>query len=398
MSPLLFLLAFLWPLIHVLRAILSRLIDDRKLPPGPPCLPIIGNLHLLGSLPHRALHQLAKKHGHIMSLRLGYVPTIVVSSPQAAELFLKTHDAIFASRPKSQASLYMSYGAKGIAFTEYGPYWRNVKKLCISHVLSSSKIEYFEPLRREEVGLFIDSIKKAAAAHEAVDISKMAGNVIQSMACRMLFGENKDDEIDMKSLVKEAVLLAGAFNIADYVPFFGAFDLQGLTKRMKAFSKSMDKVLEKIIDEHEQDVPRQKNQPNDFVDVLLSLLNDRNESLDEKTFVIDRTNIKAIIIDMIVGTVDTSSTTVEWTLSELLRHPHIMKRVQKELDGVVGMHRMVNEKDLSSLTYLDMLLHCFDLEPPNGMLPLELDMNEIFGLATQRVTPLIVVPTYRLRS
>ncbi|KAJ6387210.1 hypothetical protein OIU78_017008 [Salix suchowensis] len=152
---------------------------------------------------------------------------------------------------------------------------------------------------------------------------------------------------------------------------------------MKAFSRSMDKVLEKIIDEHEQDVPRQNNQPNDFVDVLLSLLNDCNDSLDEKAFVIDRTNIKAVILDMIVASLDTSSTTVEWTLSELLRHPHIMKRVQKELDGVVGMHRM--------------LLHCFDLELPDGMLPSELDMREIFSLATQRVTPLIVVPTYRLR-
>ena len=73
----------------------------------------------------------------------------------------------------------------------------------------------------------------------------------------------------------------------------------------------MDKVLEKIIDELEKAVSRQNNKPKDFVDVLVSLLNYCNDSLDEKVFVIDRTNIKAIIIDMIVGSVDTSSTAVE---------------------------------------------------------------------------------------
>ncbi|CAK7349761.1 unnamed protein product [Dovyalis caffra] len=296
MSLLLFiLLAFLGSFIYILRASIYRPTNDRKLPPGPPTLPIIGNLHMLGNLPHRTLSHLAKKYGHIMSLRLGYVPTIVVSSPQVAELILKTHDAIFASRPKFQASMYMSYGTKGMAFTEYGPYWRNVKKLCTSHVLNSSKIEFFAPSRREEVGLCVDSIKKAAAAHEVVNVSTAVGNLIQNMTYRMLFGESNDDEIDLRSLVKECVLLAGAFNIADYIPFFGAFDIQ-----------AMDKLLEKIIDEHEQDVRRLKDKPRDFVDVLLSLLNDGNDSSDEKAFVIDRSNVKAIIIDMIVGSLDTS--------------------------------------------------------------------------------------------
>ncbi|KAK7837432.1 cytochrome p450 cyp736a12 [Quercus suber] len=100
--------------------ILSRPKDHKnepELPPGPRALPINW------CLPHRALQNLAKKYGPIMSLRLGH-----------------THETIFASRPKLQASEYMSYGTKGMTFTEYGPYWRNIRKLCTLQLLSASKI------------------------------------------------------------------------------------------------------------------------------------------------------------------------------------------------------------------------------------------------------------------
>ncbi|KDP20096.1 hypothetical protein JCGZ_05865 [Jatropha curcas] len=473
--------------------------NDRKLPPGPSPLPIIGNLHMLGNLPHQTLYNLAKLHGPIMSLRLGYVQTIVVSSANAAKLFLKTHDAVFGSRPKLRASRYMSYGTKGMAFTEYGPYWRSVRKLCTVQLLSASKIEYFAPIRKEELGFYVESLKRAAAARKVVDFSVGVGDMIQNIACRMVFGEVNNHELDLKALVKEALLLAGAFNIADYIPFLGPIDLQGLTKRMKAFSKAMDKVLERIIDEHEKEAYWEKKQKSDFIDVLLSLMNQPMvTSHDNALSTIDRTHIKAISIDMIIGSFDTSATTIEWTLSELLRHPHAMKCLQDELQSVVGMDNMVEEKHLSKLPYLDMvikeslrlhpiapllvpreamedvmvdgyyipkksrvivnawaigrdpdawsdtekflperfidmnidlrgqdfqlipfgsgrrgcpgiqlgltiikiiiaqLVHCFDWELPNGLLPGELDMNEKFGLSLPRANHLLVVPKYRL--
>lgn len=103
-------------LILILSSVLFHLQDERTNPPGPKPLPIIGNLHMLGKLPHRSLQALAKKYGPIMSIKLGQVPTIVVSSPETAELFLKTHDTVFTSRPETQASEYISCGTKGIVF------------------------------------------------------------------------------------------------------------------------------------------------------------------------------------------------------------------------------------------------------------------------------------------
>ena len=42
------------------------------------------------------------------------------------------------------------------------------------------------------------------------------------------------------------------------------------------------------------------------------------------------------------------------------------------------------------------LVHCFDWEVPNGMLPSELDMCEEFGLVTPRSHHLLAIPAYRL--
>ena len=195
------------------------------LPPGPLSFPIIGNFHMLGSHPHRALENLAKKYGPIMSLRLGHVPIIVVSSSQTAELFLRTHDAVFASRPIFQASKIIGM-SKGIAFSEYGPYWRSLKKLVASQLLSASKIESFAPMRKELVGSLVQSLKKAAVAHEVVDLSEKVGKLVEESTRRMVFGRSHYHRFDLKALIEETLNMMGAFNLADYVPYLGALDLQ----------------------------------------------------------------------------------------------------------------------------------------------------------------------------
>ena len=138
-------------------------------------------MYSLNNLAHRTLQvqALATKYGPIMSLKLGQVPTIVVSPPEAAELFLKTHDTGFASRPKIQASKYLLYGGKGLGLAEYGAYWRSMRKLCTLHLLSASKVEMFAPLRRKELGLLVKSHEKVSASREVVDLSELVAELVE---------------------------------------------------------------------------------------------------------------------------------------------------------------------------------------------------------------------------
>ncbi|KAL3613437.1 hypothetical protein CASFOL_042700 [Castilleja foliolosa] len=433
-----------------------------------------------------------------MGLRFGFVPTVVISSPDAAELVLKTHDLIFANRPRSQASECMSYGQRNLVFGPYSPYWRNMRKLCTLELLSNLRISRFQPMRRAEIELFVSSLKWAANKKEIVDLSARISGVSGDMNCLMIFGKKYGDrdlhEKGFRDLFEETMALGAKFNLADYFPYIGVLDLQGMNGRMKELSRIFDVFLEKIIDEHVQSKKSGKNDgTEDFVDTMMSII----ES-GEAGFEIDRRNVKAVLLDLLIAGMDTSSTAVEWAISELFRHPQIMKKLQKELESVVGLDRMVEEHQLHNLEYLDavvkeslrlhpvaplliphesmedcvidgfhipkksrilvntwaigrdpnvwpdpetfsperfigshidlrgqdfhylpfgsgrrscpglqlgltvvkmlvaQLVHCFNWELPNGMLPGDLDMSEHFGLVTARMEHLMAIPTYRL--
>lgn len=330
--------------------------ENGKHPPGPKTLPIIGHLHMLGKLPHRTLQSLAAFYGPIMSLKLGQVPTIVISSPEIVELFLKTHDITFASRPKSISSNYISYGGKGLVFSEYGPYWRNMRKLCTVQLLIASKVEMFSPLRSEQLAECVRFLQKTASSREVIDLSDTAGNIIENVTFKMIFGCSKDDRFDVKNLVREVLDLAGTFNVADYLPWLRMFDLQGLVRRLKKVSKSFDVVLEQIIRDHEQYSDKEEKGQKDFVDIFLALMHQPLDPHDEHGPVVERTHIKAVVMTMIIAGIDTSSTSVEWAMSELLKHPRVMKKLQDELESVVGMKRKVEETDMEKLLYLDLVV------------------------------------------
>ncbi|KAH7565821.1 hypothetical protein JRO89_XS08G0021900 [Xanthoceras sorbifolium] len=280
--------------LFLLQAILwKRNAKTKRLPPGPRGFPIFGCLHLLGKYPHRDLHKLAQKYGSIMHLRLGLKPTIVVSSSQAAELFLRTHDLVFASRPPLEASKYISYNQKNMIMAPYGSYWRNVRKMCTLELLSNVKINSFKSMRKKELDLLIEYVKEAACSGIAVDLSAKVGALSADMTCRMLFGkkymEKEFDERGFKAVMEETMELSATFNLADYIPQIDSLDLQGLRKRMKAVAKVFDEFFEKVIDEHVQS--RDENRTKDFVDLMLSLMGS-----EETDYCIDREHIKAIIL------------------------------------------------------------------------------------------------------
>ncbi|XP_057775000.1 cytochrome P450 71AU50-like [Salvia miltiorrhiza] len=334
-------------LLHQWRNLSSK----KKLPPGPKGLPIIGHFHLLGKNPHQDLHRLARKHGPIMYTRFGSIPTIIVSSPSAAELFLKTHDLIFADRPHHEAAYYLGYEQRNIVFGRYGPYWRNMRKLCTLELLSSLKIAQFEPMRKAELGILVSSLREAAAAREAVDLSARIMSNNADMTCLMVFGrkfaERDFDERGFKEVMAETMAEAAAFNLGDYFPYLRWLDLQGSARRLRKLSGIFDKFLERIIDDHVV----KKERSHDFVDTIMAILDSGEAGFD-----FDRRHVKSVLLDMLLAGIDTSAAAAEWALSELIRHPKVMKKLQKEVEEIVGPNQMVEESHLSSLKYLDCVI------------------------------------------
>ncbi|ESR55870.1 hypothetical protein KPL70_006843 [Citrus sinensis] len=114
LSTFLLLLILLLTLVQLLK-ITRRSSNHLNLPPSPPKLPILGNLHqLLGTLPHRSLKALSERYGPLMFVYCGNSPTLVVSSAELACEMFKTHDIVISNRPKTTPANILLYECQGI--------------------------------------------------------------------------------------------------------------------------------------------------------------------------------------------------------------------------------------------------------------------------------------------
>ncbi|KAF7035018.1 hypothetical protein CFC21_045955 [Triticum aestivum] len=138
-------------------------------PPGPWTLPVIGSLHhIAGQLPHRALRDLARRHGWpVMLLQLGEVPTLVVSSRSGAREVMRTHDASFATRPMSSAVRVITNGGRDIALDPYGDHWRQMRRIAVTELLTARRVLSFRAIREEEVAAML---RASAASGEEIDM------------------------------------------------------------------------------------------------------------------------------------------------------------------------------------------------------------------------------------
>ncbi|XP_021716534.1 cytochrome P450 71A1-like [Chenopodium quinoa] len=327
-----------------------------NLPPGPKPWPIIGNFNLIGSLPHRSLHELSKKYGPLMMLKFGSVPLLVGSSVDMAKLFLKTHDVIFAGRPKTSAGKLTTYNYSDITWSQYGPYWRQARKMCLMELFSVKRLESYEYIRVEELNSVLKGIFNTNGEPIVLKdhLSTLSLNVISRMVLgKRYLDKNEEKPIitpdEFKLMLDELFLLNGVFNLGDWIPCLKYVDVQGYVKRMKVLAKKFDRFMEHVLDEH--NARREKEKENwvakDMVDVLLQLADDPNNEVK-----LERIGVKAFSQDLIAGGTESSTVTVEWAISELVRKPDALAKATEELDRVVGRERWVEEKDIPNLPYI----------------------------------------------
>uniref|UniRef100_A0A0E0ESN7 Uncharacterized protein n=1 Tax=Oryza meridionalis TaxID=40149 RepID=A0A0E0ESN7_9ORYZ len=343
-----------------LKAVLGRSRRVYNLPPGPNPWPVIGNLNLVGTLPHRSIHNLSKKYGPLMYLRFGSFPVVVGSSVEMAKFFLKTHDVVFTDRPKTAAGKHTTYNYSDITWSPYGAYWRQARKMCLTELFSAKRLESYEYIRGEEVRALLRDLHGAAGG--VVVLKDYLSTVSLNVITRMVLGKKYLDKDaggsvttpeEFKWMLDELFLLNGVLNIGDSIPWLDWLDLQGYIKRMKKLGKMFDRFLEHVVDEHNERRRREGESfvAKDMVDVLLQFAD--NPNLEVK---LKREGVKAFTQDLIAGGTESSAVTVEWALSELLKNPEVFAKATEELDRVVGRGRWVTEKDIPSLTYVDAIV------------------------------------------
>ncbi|KAF8390524.1 hypothetical protein HHK36_025051 [Tetracentron sinense] len=247
-------------------------------PPSPTKLPIIGNLHQLGKLPHRSLRALSEKYGSLMLLHFGHVPILVVSSAEMAREIMKTHDIAFANRPMTTAADAFLYGGRDVAFSPYGEFWRQMRKISSLELLSLKRVQSAHFIRGEEVGLMIEKISRSCSSGTTVNLSEMLLTVYTNIICRTVLGRKFEEEKEegknkFGEMSKEAMVLLGAFSFGDFFPSLKWMDvLTGLAARLNRTSRALDAFFDQVIEEHLISCRRDDDEDDnkkDFVDILL---------------------------------------------------------------------------------------------------------------------------------
>ncbi|KAA8531944.1 hypothetical protein F0562_006339 [Nyssa sinensis] len=365
-------LFFIAPLVFLF--ILSGLRRKLPYPPGPKGLPVIGNMMMMNQLTHRGLAKLAKQYGGIFHLRMGFLHMVTVSSPDIARQVLQVQDNIFSNRPATIAISYLTYDRADMAFAHYGPFWRQMRKLCVMKLFSRKRAESWESVRDE-----VDSMVRVVVSNtgKPVNIGELVFSLTRDIIYRAAFGSSSHEgQDDFIKILQEFSKLFGAFNIADFIPGLGWADPQGLNSRLAKARASLDGFIDTIIDDH-MEKHRKNNISDDantdMVDDLLAFYSDEakvtvSDDL-QSSFRLTRDNIKAIIMDVMFGGTETVASAIEWAMSELMRSPEDLKRVQQELAEVVGLDRRVEESDFDKLTYLKCALkETLRLHPPIPLL------------------------------
>ncbi|WVZ12920.1 hypothetical protein V8G54_017450 [Vigna mungo] len=280
-----------------IRISLKKTGSSQKIPPGPWKLPVIGNIHnLLSTTPHRKLRDLAKIYGPFMHLQLGEIFTIIVSSPEYAKEIMKTHDLIFASRPKILASDILCYQATDIVFSPYGNYWRQLRKICTVELFTQKRVNSFRPIRETE----FTNLVKMIDSHQgsSINLTEAVLSSIYNIISRAAFGMKCKDQEEFISVVKEGALAVSGLSIGDLFPSAKWLQLvTGLKPKLEKLHRQNDRILGDIINEHQQTNPKategQGEAGEDLVDVLLKF-QDGNQTNHDICLTIN--NIKAIIL------------------------------------------------------------------------------------------------------
>ncbi|GLJ24861.1 hypothetical protein SUGI_0475460 [Cryptomeria japonica] len=205
----------------------------------------------------------------------------------------------------------------------------------------------------------------------ASELISLANNVISRMAMSTRCSSTDAQATECRKIVQEVIELTGKFNLEDYIFFCKNLDLQGYERQMKDVHRCFDNIMNRILEQHEQqaaddndnDDDNGNGRPKDLIDILLSISKDKQAEVK-----FTRENIKATVLDLFTEGTDTSSIATEWALSEVIRNPEILNKTREEIKEVVGSGRLVEESDIPKMVYLQSIVkESLRLHPPGPL-------------------------------
>ncbi|CAN4082852.1 unnamed protein product [Withania somnifera] len=362
---------------------------NKKLPPGPNPLPLIGNLHnILGGQPHQSLAKLAQKYGPIISLRLGQITTVVISSSAVAKEVLQKQDLAFSSRTIPDAIYAQNVYQFSVVWLPVSDRWRSLRKILNSYIFSGSRLDQDQHLRCRKIQDIIAYCQRCSQTDEAVNIGQAAFETSMNLLSNIIFSKDVLDPYansgkEFQDLVRNILEEIGKPNLADYFPVLKRIDPQGIRRLLgKHFGKLLQQI-QGLIDERLDQRTRAATSCRS--DILLN-------TSEEDPQAVDRNQIERLILDLFIAGTDTTSNTLEWAMVEVMRKPCIMRKAKAELAEVVGKGKAIEEADVAHLPYLQCIVkETLRMHPPVPFLIRKVDQDaQVFGYFVPKDSQVLV--------
>ncbi|XP_021975289.1 xanthotoxin 5-hydroxylase CYP82C4 [Helianthus annuus] len=202
---------------------------------------------------------MADDYGPAYTLRLGSHRALVISNPQMVKDCFTINERNFATRPNLSAGRYLNYDNAGFGMSPYGQYWREMRKMAVSELFTSQRVEKFKHIRTSQVKNSINELSMLSQRNggraSVINISKWFERIPLNIIVRILVGKgfsngNNEQESHVKEAIKKLVCLSGVFVVSDFFPNLDWMDIGGHLKAMKQVAKELDGVIEKWLNEH----------------------------------------------------------------------------------------------------------------------------------------------------
>ncbi|KAL0362835.1 UNVERIFIED_CONTAM: cytochrome [Sesamum calycinum] len=249
----------------------------------------------------------------------------------------------------------------------YSDSWRELRKICVLHLLSSKQVQSFRPIREDEVFCMIKNLSVRANSGEVANLSLIVVALTSTLICRTAFGKMSDEgsgQLRFHKLLTRSQAMKAGFFLSDYIPSLSWVDkLTGMISRLDKIYKDLDEFYQELIDEH-LDPNRPKSLNPDLLDLLIQLKEENSCSIH-----LTWNHIKAILMDIFSAGTDTSAATIIAAMTALIENPTIMRKLQSEIREVIGEKGKVTEDDLPKLSYLKAVIkETLRLYPPAPLL------------------------------
>nr|XP_043608453.1 cytochrome P450 89A2-like [Erigeron canadensis] len=304
------------------------------------------------------LINLKAKYGPLFTLSLAFQPFIFVGSHDLAHQILIKKGTIFSDRPKSLPML-------NISSASYGHTWRLFRRNLASEMMHPERIKSYSWARKWVLHILIDRLQEQKKG-EGIKVVDHFHYVVSCLMMAMCFGEKFDErQVNEIAKVQRDMLLivgSGRFMTHNLFPRMSKILCRNWWKQFEKLLNNKEQLFIPIIKSRIESIRTTGRQSVAYVDTLVNLKLPKEANYNGNVRKLTHKEMVSLCSEFLNGGTYTTSTSLQWIMANLVKHPHIQNKLYDEIIEVVGQPYplpphgaepvLINEENLKKMPYL----------------------------------------------